>query len=436
MIEKEYLGKKVIVKGKGNIFNGEVEGYVLPNEDKNLIVVKLDSGYNVAVKKENVKEIKVIDEKSKAVKKAELIKIEPNKNLKKIAILSMGGTIASRVDYETGGVSPQFSAEDLLRATPEINEIAQIDTFIVRNTWSENISDDDWIALSEKIFELTKKGIYEGIIVAHGTDTMHYSSAMLSFMFEELGIPIVFVGSQRSSDRASSDSAYNLLGALTFIVESKKSGVFVAMHDSMSDNKIAIHLGTKVRKMHTSRRDAFKSINVMPLAYVNLEITAGKIKSKSVQFNDGYTLLNNKDLKDIVKVSLELSKDIALLKFYPGMKPDVFEYFSDKYKAIILEGTGLGHVSTEIYNAIKKSKALIFMVPQTIYGRLNMNVYTRGRELLSAGVISLEDMLPETAYVKAKYVLGKTKDRNKIIELMKTNLKGEISAQTNPNAFE
>jgi len=432
------VGKRVTVSGKGQVFDGLIEGYVLPNDDKSVLVLKLDSGYNVAVKKENVDAINVVDEKKKQVKKAELNVVQQNPSLKKVAIISMGGTIASRVDYETGGVSPQFTSEDLLRATPEIAEIAQIDSIALRSTFSENIKDDDWIALTESINKYVKNN-YDGIIVAHGTDTLHYSSAAISFMCEELGIPVVFVGAQRSSDRGSSDSAYNLLGALTFCVESKKAGVFIAMHNSIDDNRIAIHLGTKVRKMHSSRRDAFKSINVTPVAYVDLEVSGGKIHSKKVVYNENYSNLSNIQ-KGKSKVSLELSQEVDLLKFYPGMNPDVFNFYAQNDKALIIEGTGLGHVSTEIYesikNAIKSNGLIVFMTTQTLYGRLSMNVYTRGRELLQAGVVSLEDMLPETAYVKAKYVLGKTQDVEKIKELMKTNLKGEISTRTNPDAFE
>ncbi len=438
MNAKDYMGKKVIVTGKNGVFKGDVEGIVLPNENSDIMVIKVSSGYNVAVNLSNIASIEVVDNKKNTLKKAVFEEIKQNSNLKKVAIISMGGTIASRVDYETGGVSPQFSAEDLLRATPEIMNLAKIETIALRNTFSENMDDADWIALSEEIKNVVNKN-FDAIIIAHGTDTMHYSSALISFMCETQGIPIVFVGSQRSSDRGSSDSAYNLLGALVFAVESNKSGVFVAMHDSMNDNRIAIHLGTKVRKMHSSRRDAFKSINVLPVAYVDLVVESSKIKSQKVYYNNNYNELLDISLGSC-EISNKLSSKVGLLKFHPGLNENVLKYFLQENEILIVEGTGLGHINTKLISLLKKSKCICFMTTQTIYGRINLNVYTTGRELLTAGVIGLEDMLPETAYVKAKYVLGKfpnaEKDKEKIKELMITNLKGEISERTNSNAFE
>ena len=426
----KYVGCKVMVEGKGNVFSGKAEGIVLPNEDKSIIVVKLVSGYNIAINNDNIKSIKVLEKAKTNSLNVKTEKIIQNKSLKKVAIISMGGTIASRVDYKTGGVSPQFTSGDLISAIPEIKELAQIDAIALRNTWSENISDKDWVVLAKEIEKLASN--YDGIIVTHGTDTMHYSSSMLSFMLEELSVPVVFVGAQRSSDRPSSDSAYNLIGALTFIRDTKRAGVFLAMHNSTEDNVIAIHLGTKVRKMHSSRRDAFKSINYLPVSYVTLDLAAGKVKKTELMETD---LTNGVIKSKTTKISIKLSDSVSLVKFYPGMDPKIITQLSKMHDCLIIEGTGLGHVSTEVLDSIKKSKSIIFMTTQTLNGRLNMNVYTRGKELISAGVTSLDDMLPETAYVKAKYVLGKTKNKKEIIEFMTSNLKGELSDRSLFNEF-
>ena len=429
----KYIGKKVKIKGKGNVFDGVVEGIVLPNENKDIYVLKLKSGYNIVVKKENVKSIEIISDKNKSKKEILDLDIKQNKNLPKVAIISMGGTIASKVDYETGGVSAQFKASDLLLAIPEIKELAFIDTFALSNILSENINQTHWFLLLDKIKEYVEKG-FEGIIVAHGTDTLHYSSSVMSFLLEKIGIPVVFVGAQRSSDRPSSDAAYNLIGALKFIIDSKKAGVFIGMHDNLNDNKIVINLGVRVRKLHSSRRDAFRPINYKPIAIVDLELKGGEITSAKTEFKKYYDLLESKEIKKI-KIFKKLSDKVGLIKYFPTLKPEIFKQFTDNFDIVIIEGTGLGHVSTIFLDVIRNSKSMFFMTTQTIFGRVNMDVYTTGRELQEAGVIGLEDMFPEVAFVKAKYVLAKIGDldkehKDKIKELMLKNLKGELKDKT------
>lgn len=431
---KEYVGKEVEVKGKGNVFDGFVKGIVVPNENKDLIVLKLPSGYNVAVKKENISSITALansnnkDEKI-VLKQEEKEQKDKPKFLKKIAIISLGGTIASRVDYKTGGVSSQFRSEDLVLAIPETQELCEVVPVPLLNKFSEDFADKDWILLVNEIEKQVKAGI-DGIVVTEGTDVMHYSSACLSFLLEELSVPVVFVAAQRSSDRPSADTAYNLLGALTYICESQKAGVFVAMHNTSDDKQIAIHLGTRVRKMHTSRRDAFQSINSLPIALINLELLGGGIHSKSVLFNSGYDSLQTVVKKKIV-VHNKLDASVILLKFVPDLDLKLFEFVLKNYKAVVIEGGGFGHISYPMLDLVKKHpKALVFMTSQTIFGRTNLDIYTKGREEVEAGIIGLEDMLSETAFVKAKYLLSKYKDAEKVKDMMKLNLKGEITERT------
>lgn len=427
----KYLGKVVEIKGSGKVFSGKVEGIVLPNENKDLFVLKLSSGYNIAVKSENVDSLKVLGDSSESPKKAKVnLDFKPKQGLPKVAIISLGGTIASRVDYKTGGVYPQFSSEDLISAIPEIQNLANIDCIALMNKWSENVSKDDWIALAKEIQKLSDKK-YNGYIVTIGTDTLHYASSALSFMLEELNVPVVFVGAQRSSDRPSNDSAYNLLGALSFIKESKKAGVFVSMHNTSDDKVIAIHLGTKVRKLHTSRRDAFKSVNVSPVALVHLDLSNHSINKNEIVFNPSYnSLLSIKEGK--IKASPNLSSEVALIKFYPSFDLKLFDYYLKNFKALIIEGSGFGHLSDPLLELVKKNagKTLIFMTPQCVFGRVNLNVYSQGRIEQELGIIGLEDMLSETAYTKASYVLAKTQKKEEIIKMMKENIKGEISERT------
>jgi len=425
----KYLGKIVEVKGIGKVFNGEVKGTVIPNENPDLLVLKLSSGYNIAIKCENIDNVNVLGEAKEIVKKAKTDKLEHIAGLPKVAIISLGGTIASRVDYKTGGVYPQFTSEDLITSIPEIMQLANIDCISLMNKWSENVAKDDWVVLAKKIESLGKDK-YDGFIVTIGTDTLHYCSSALSFLLEEINVPVIFVGAQRSSDRPSSDSAYNLLGALTFIKDSKKAGCFVAMHHTSDDKVIAIHLGTKVRKLHTSRRDAFHSINVSPVALVHLDLGNHKINKNEIVYSDNYNTLKNKSDKKI-KIASKLSNEVALLKFYPSLDVETLDYILKKNKIVIFEGSGFGHLSDDLIEVIKKNKKTIcFMTSQCIYGRVNLNVYSQGRIEQQLGIVGLEDMLSETAYTKALYVAGKTQKREEIIELMKQNLKGEISERT------
>ncbi len=433
ILSNDYLGKTVELKGKGSVFNGDIVGIVLPNENKDILVLKLKSGYNIAVKIDNIDSIKVLDEKEQSLKK---IKDKSNSNivlvkgLPKVGIITLGGTIASRVDYKTGGVSFQFTAEDLVNAIPEVKSLANIECIPFFNKWSENISRNDFIEIAKKVESLSKEN-YNGVIITIGTDFMHYTASALSFLLEELSIPVIFVGSQRSSDRPSNDSAYNLLGALSFIKETKKAGVFVAMHHSSDDKVIAIHLGTKVRKLHSSRRDAFRSINVFPVALVHLDTRAHSIQKNEIVFNEIYNSLPSM-IGAKTKAFTKLSNEVALIKFYPNYDIKLFEYILNSFKAVVIEGSGFGHLSDELLELAKKNagKTLIFMTSQCIFGRTNLNVYTQGKKELELGIIPLEDMLSETAYTKACYVLGKTNKPEEIKKLMLENIKGEISERT------
>jgi glutamyl-tRNA(Gln) amidotransferase subunit D len=177
--------------------------------------------------------------------------------------LSTGGTIASKVDYRTGAVTPILTAEELNSSVPELAEIANIDTEVLFSEYSENIMPEHWLKIAKKLEEYSNSN-YSGIIIAHGTDTMHYTSSFLSFALAGYPIPIALVGSQRSSDRASSDAALNLIGATKFLVESKTKGIYVIMHYDESDETIACHFGTRVRKNHTSKRSAFQTVGDDP----------------------------------------------------------------------------------------------------------------------------------------------------------------------------
>ena len=281
----------------------------------------------------------------------------------------------------------------------------------------------DWTIIATKIKEKVVSGKYQGIIVSHGTDTMQYTASALSFALQNLPIPVVLVGSQRSSDRPSSDAALNLIGATIFALKSDLAGVFVCMHASPSDDVIACHIGTRVRKNHTSRRDAFESIDSMPIALIRGEILEMQMQQTRLK-------LKKRNNTNGLLVKPAFDKRAVLLKYYPGFNPEHISYsVAAGYKAIILEGTGLGHVSEQCFPHIRnavESDVLVFMTSQCIWGRTRMTVYETGRDLLDIGVIPLSDMMAETATVKAMWALANSKDIESTTKLMQDNIANEI----------
>jgi len=416
-------GDRIRIKKKSDSGVVVYEGVVMPTATRN-VVIKLDSGYNIGIRQENT-EIEVIERggrlktekelKEGAGEGEETRKGEVKDGLPSLSILSTGGTIASKVDYRTGAVSPQFSTEDILEAIPELGQIANIKGKVIYSILSENMRAEYWRKLAAEVYNEIKNGA-EGIIVTHGTDTMGYTAAALSFMVQS-PVPVVLVGSQRSSDRPSSDAAMNTICAAK-VACSDLAEVVVVMHGSTSDNFCLIHRGTKVRKMHTSARDAFQSINDTPIGKVIYDAT--DINKIRFEFFSAYTKRGENELE----LSDKLEDKCCLIKFYPGADPAILDFFiaQQGYKGIVLEGTGLGHVSAEwipgVARAIKQGIPVV-MTSQCLYGTICDRVYDTGRDLLRAGIIEGEGMLPETALVKLMWVLGQTRDMEEVRRLMR-----------------
>jgi glutamyl-tRNA(Gln) amidotransferase subunit D len=400
----------------------EYEGIVMPSTTKH-IVIKMNSGYNAGIDPENAT-VTVMEKKTPKdtllPPRSPDIKVKEKASLPKVSILSTGGTIASKIDYRTGAVTASFSADDILEAIPELKEIADFSGRAIYNILSENMKADYWQALAKAIAEEIDKGA-DGIIVAHGTDTMMYSAAALSFMIET-PVPIVFVGSQRSADRPSSDNAVNAICAAV-VATSDIAEVTVVMHEGESDGRCAVHRGTKVRKMHTSRRDAFQSVNADPIAYVDYS-------SRKLNTTTAYIKKGEKELR----LNDSLEPKCALLKFTPGASPDILSYFIDAgYKGLVIEGTGLGHVSTEWIPQVERavgSGIPVVVTSQCLYGRVCDRVYDTGRDILKAGAIEGEDMLPEVALVKLMWALGQSDDMDNVADIMKKDTVGEISERS------
>jgi glutamyl-tRNA(Gln) amidotransferase subunit D len=416
----EFLKKNEISIGDSVKILADItySGIIMPryeHSDDKHIVLKLKSGYNVGLEISKIENIEKNQSAEKIVEKKE--NIEKNDNLPNILLLSTGGTIASKIDYRTGAVTPVLTAEELNSSVPELAKIANIDAKVLFSEYSENIMPEHWIKIAEQVNEYSKSE-YSGIIIAHGTDTMHYTSSFLSFSLAGFPIPIVLVGSQRSSDRASSDAALNLIGATKFLTECKTNGIYIAMHQDENDETIACHIGTRVRKNHTSKRGAFQTIGDDP---------AFLIVNNEVHNNMKTDFFTNKEFEPKIKIN----EKVALVKYHPGYDPSLLKnIIESNCKAIIFEGTGLGHIGEKMYPMVKMANEkgiFMGMTSQCIDGRVRMTVYESGRDLLDLGIIPLENMIPEVALVKAMWVTGNTENQDKIKGIMLNRIASEFS---------
>jgi glutamyl-tRNA(Gln) amidotransferase subunit D len=378
-----------------------------------MAIVKLDSGYNIGV---SLSEISLL--KRAEVASSPLVGVIQDKTLPQLSIVSTGGTIASRIDYRTGAVTSQFDAEDILRAIPRLVTIGHYRARKLYTILSENMTPSIWKELAEAVYQEIKSGS-AGVIVTHGTDTMAYSAAALSFMIDT-PVPVIFVGSQRSADRPSSDNTVNALCSASAAV-SDLGEVAIVMHSTMNDDSCFIHRGTRVRKMHTSRRDAFQSIGIPPI---------GKVKYPSLEVELAKTAIRRGEREPAIATSLE--ERCGLLYFYPGMPEQAITSFSG-YKGLIIAGTGLGHVGTRLIPPIRAlidEGITVAMTSQCLHGRVCDRVYDTGRDLIKAGVIEGEDILPEVALVKLMWVLGNAKDPERVEAMMRSCLKEECGGRS------
>ncbi len=413
---------------------GEFKGTLMPRPelgDNSILVIKLENGYNIGIKFEKGSKIEKI--KSKSIESPKTISIKHKKELPDIGLIYTGGTIGSKIDYKSGGVFMLTKPEELLAEVPELEGIANIDLNPLMSVASEDMTFVEWQKIAKAVADALKKN--RGVVITHGTDTMHYTSAALSFMLNGLNAPVVMTGSQRSSDRGSSDAFMNLICSAHLASKSDIAEVVICMHESSSDTYCSAIRGTKARKMHTSRRDAFKPINNKPIARISRE--------GSIEYTSNYRKVESE--KKELKLLIGYEPKVALVKAYPNSDPLIIDYYLSKgYKGIIIEGTGLGHtpVSTQnpdyswlkrVENAVD-SGMIIGITSQCLYGRVNPNVYRNLRLLSNAGAIYCEDMLPEVAYVKLGFLLGNYK-KEEAEKLLNVNLAGEITERSEADWF-
>ena len=406
-----------------SVNNQQYRGSLMPRVetyDEHHLIIKMVSGYNVGLKYNETMKIHKAGSAPKPDFKQPPLP-EADKGLPKVSIISTGGTIASRVDYVTGGVVSAMSSRDLLAVVPELVEVADVDADILYSVFSEDIGMEHWAGMAQRAYNKIKAGA-DGIIFTHGTDTMSYSSAAMSFALQDLPCPVIFVGSQRSSDRPSSDNATNLMGGVYAAAYAPFAEVCIGLHENTSDESISYIRGTKVRKCHTSTRYAFQPINDFPLARYKdgkVEMLNERVRPRQ---DSEPKLLNN------------FSEKCALVKFHPDYNPSVLEYFLENdYRGLIIEATGLGQVHQGLWPIVdraRKDGIFIGIVSQCTWGRVNLNVYSHGRELIDRGAVPLEDMHGETAFVKLKWSLGQTDELEDVRKLMLTNLVNEYNPRT------
>jgi glutamyl-tRNA(Gln) amidotransferase subunit D len=408
---------------------GKFEGTLLPrseNDDDKHLVMKIITGYNVGIDIDTVTSMKEVGYKKAnyAIPEKEF-PLTPG--LPKVKLFGTGGTIASRLDYRTGAVIPAFSPGELYGAVPELADICNLETEKVFAVFSENMGPKQYIALAKAIKKEIEKGV-DGIVIGHGTDTLHHTGAALTFMVQNSPVPIVLVGSQRSSDRPSSDAALNLMHAMKAAGHSDIAEVMVCMFGPTSDEYGLLHKGTRVRKMHSSYRSTFRTIGDVPLARINRE--------EIIPIKTNYHKRRNDRNVDIYPY---FSNKVTMLYYYPGMSPDILDAMIDKgYEGIVFVGTGLGHVNKELYPAIERAQKKgihMYMTLQTLWGYVHMFVYDTGRDMMAKGIIPAGNMLPEVAWVKLSWALGQTKDPEEVKKLMLTPVNDEITKREPYNGY-
>jgi len=408
---------------------GTFVGIILPRSetaDPNHVVLKLRTGYNIGIAAKNIDDMVITGKKEAHYKIPEKeFPYDPHKP--RVKLLGTGGTIASRLDYRTGAVIPAFSPGELYGSVPELADICNLETEKLYGVFSENMGPEQWIGTAEAIGREIARGV-QGIVIGHGTDTMHHTSAILSFMVQNSPVPIVMVGSQRSSDRPSSDAALNLMHSVKAAAECDIAEVMVCMFGPTSDEYGLLHRGTRVRKMHSSYRSTFRTIGDIPLSMVSRDTITPLRQDYRRRRHDKNVVINT-----------AFEEKVSIVYYYPNMKPDIIDSLIDNdYRGIIIAGTGLGHVNKPLYPALKRAQdrnIAVYMTVQTLWGYVQMYVYDTGRDMMELGVVPTANMLPETAYVKLGWALGQAQDLDEVKKIMLSPVAGEITEREPSNGY-
>ena len=430
-LRERLIKDKIRTWSKVSVKKGEAhyEGLLLPRSqhtDDDYVTLKVDTGYNLGILVDEETDIQEIGYQ-KGHYKLPHVDVEFKKELPNVTLLGTGGTVASRLDYRTGAVLPAFTPEELFSAVPELTSTVNLTPKTLYQILSENFRPEYWVKTAESIAKEIESGA-NGIIIGHGTDTMCVTGCALAYFLRNLPVPVVLVGSQRSSDRPSSDGPRNILYAAQLAGYENFAEVVISMHGTPSDSYNLVHRATRCRKMHSARRDTFRTLSDIPL---------GKI-------DDGGTTWFKDDIKtrsnpEDFYLDAKIDSRVGMLYFYPGMNPDLLESMVDLgYHGVIVIGTGLAHVGTDVYPALERCKEEeipVVMVVEPLYGFAQLRVYETGRDMLARGVIEGENMLPSAAYTKLIWALGHTRNLDEVRDIMLTPIAGEITNRESPRGF-
>jgi len=323
-------------------------------------------------------------------------------------MIGTGGTIASRAT--SGGLDPQMTLEEILMYVPGVSDICEVDTFQLCNVDSTNISPDHWTKLVNTIKENYER--YDGFVICHGTDTMAYTAAALSYMIQNSTKPIILTGAQKPINLEVTDSKTNLFDSFLYACYDGASGVQIVFNGK-------VILGTRARKTHTKSLQAFSSINYPYLAV----ILDGHIIQYIRQEKAGNPVFYNK-----------LNTKVGLFKLIPGTNADVLSYLLEKNDAVIIESYGVGGIPTlpqyhymdVIQKWTSKGKTVV-MTTQVPNEGSDMNIYKVGFNLKSkVNILEAYDMITEAVVCKLMWILGQTKKPEEIEKLFYTTVSNDI----------
>lgn len=409
--------------------NAKYEGVVLPRSQHtadDYVTLKVDTGYNLGVLVDARTRIEEFG-RNKGHYQLPRVEVEFNKQLPNVTLLGTGGTVASRLDYRTGAVLPAFTPEELFSAVPELVSAVNLTPKTLYQILSENFRPEYWVKTAEAAAKEIERGV-DGVIIGHGTDTMCTTGAALSYFLRNQPVPVVLVGSQRSSDRPSSDGPRNILYAAKLAGNENFAETVVCMHGGVSDSYNLIHRATRCRKMHSSRRDTFRTLDDLPL---------GKIDESGVTWFKGD--VRHRGAVEDFYVDTKIDPRVGMLYSYPGMNPDILDSMVDKgYHGIVIIGTGLGHVGTDMFRPLERcqeEEIPVVLVVEPLFGYVHLRVYETGRDMLARGVIEGGNMLPSAAYTKLIWVLGHTRNVEEVKKRMQTSIAGEITTREGPRGF-
>ena len=329
--------------------------------------------------------------------------------MKRILLIGTGGTIACKRSAD--GLRPVITSDELLSFVPSCREYCQVDTRQIFNIDSTNIQPRHWLDITSAIEENYED--YDGFVICHGTDTMAYTAAALSYLIQDSLKPIVITGAQKPIDMENTDARINLGDSLRFASCERAYGVSIVF-----DGKVIA--GTRGKKERTKSYNAFSSINFPYIAV---------IQEEHILF-----YLDDKPAAAQVRFYHSLNPKVVLLKLIPSMDASILTYMAEHYDAVIIESFGVGglpsYESGDYYRAVKRLTDLgktVVMTTQVTNEGSNMSVYEVGKNIKKEfGLLEAYDMTLEATVTKIMWILSQTREPDKIRRLFYKTINRDI----------